>query len=488
MRASSWLLFAALAGCSSSGPSKLVDNAVLAAVSPDEKLLAYYTNYSMMSNHAALGTLSVKPLAGGAPTALGDNAFGAAFTMNGSAMTWSTGPTPSTDANAVNVVYGALSVWTPQTTAAVKLTTGLATYAAEPPDSSFVLYFDGAMPTRAQTGNVVLVRTAECTGTTCKPVMLASNVEVSSMISSLDGRFGAYVVRNGTGAAAMHEAWLVDVAAGTTTKVAASTLANFVALSPDGSLLATGASLMVPGVPVPVPLQLQVFSTSSKALVTWAAQPQGTATVQAAFSDASTLITRVTTAQMMGSIYRSTASAATQLVPTAKLFILQRNTAAAARWLFVTTANATAPYDLSVYDLMAATPTAMTLGTMTSAPTVSNDGTLVRFMENYDVNAETGSLMTAALPAGQPSKVADGVPLGGVAFVSETDKVLYLDALGGMGALTEINGSKSTAIARLVFNYRTRSMPDQKLFFATTGADTVSGTSAPGIYVVANAP
>jgi hypothetical protein len=482
MRASTWLCFVALAGCSSSGPQKLADNAVLAAVSPDEKFLAYYTNYSMMSNHAALGTLSVKPIGGGATTALGDNAFGGAFTMTGSALTWSTGPTPSTDANAVNVVYGGLSVWTPQTTAPVKLTTGLATYAAEPPDSSFVLYFDGAMPTRTQTGNVSLVRTSECAGTACKPIMLAANVEVSSMIASLDGRFGAYVVRSGTGAGAMHDAWLVDVMAGTATKLASSTLANFVALSPDGNLAAVGASMTVPGVPVAVPLQLQVFSTSSKAAVPWAAQPQGTGTVQAAFSDASTLITRVTTAQMMSSIYRTTASAATQLVPTAKLFILQRNTAQAARWLFVTTANATAPYDLSVYDLMAATPTAMTLGTMTSAPTVSSDGTVVRFLESYDVNAETGSLMTAALPA-QPTKIADAVPAGGVAFVNESDKLLYLDALGGTGALTEINAGKSTAIAKFVFNYRTRAMPEEKLYFATTAADTVSGTGAPGIYV-----
>ena len=474
----SLLIFAI--GCSSSGPRKLVDNAVLAAVSEDHSYLAYYTGPTMLPDDAITGSLSVEKI-GGAPIKLADGAFGATFNRSGDTLWFATNPQKSTDPNSTTI-YGTLQIWTPNLSAPVAITSGLSILDASPPDGSFVISFDAPMPMARQMGNVVLARASDCDGTACKPIMLASNVECTGVQISQDGRFAAYAITSGTGAAAEHQAWLVNVATGAATMIAQSTLAEPIALSPDGNLFATTKEVAM--AQLKLPLQLAVFSTSSMQEVTWAAQPAMTGSVQLAFTDASTLILRTQALQGASTIYKTTAGAATMLGP-GKFFAIQHVPAAAARWVFVSQNGTNVlepPYDVSVYDSTAATPTATMLATAGTLPSVSDDGTQARFLDMFDATALTGNLMVSTLPAA-PQMVASGVTEGASAFALGSDELYWLDAIGGTGSMNEWLNGKTKVVAKNVYDFRTRDMP-ATIWYAITAADPITGVSAPGIYQI----
>jgi hypothetical protein len=485
MRRYVWLMFATLAGCNSSGPSKLADNAVVAAVSADEKYLAYLTGPSLLADQGPTGSLSVAPVAGGAATKLGDGAFSATFNRSGDVLLFATAPTPSTDAGS-KTIYGALALWTPSTTGAIKLTQGLAIDLAVPPDDSWVLFWDAPLPEKSQMGDVVLVRASECAGAACQPVTVAKGVECTFTTFSADGRFAAYVVKNGN----KYETWLVDImATGPPTMLASSLLGNSAAFSPDGSLVATGGTVMMGN--VPLPLQLQVFSTGNAMPVPWAPQPAMTFSVELQFADSQTLIVRTSTAQMATAVYKTTASAATLLTQGAKEIYVQRVPAASSRWLFVSV-NAmgtppAAPFDWQVYDLESPTPAAVQLATAANLPVVSDDGTTVRFLESYDATALDGTLMVGALGAGPPSMVAANVPAASPQFESSTNAVLWLDSIMGQGTLSEWAAGKSKPIAKNVYDFRSRATPDE-IYYAVTAADPISGAPSPGVYSVSGSP
>src|SRR5947207_15350384 len=100
------VFLALLAGCGEdmpammavTGPPKLVEAATVAAVSSDQKFLAYYTQTGLLANGQLAGSLSVRALDRDATVKLDDGAFGAVFGRGGEVLYYATGQAASTDA------------------------------------------------------------------------------------------------------------------------------------------------------------------------------------------------------------------------------------------------------------------------------------------------------------------------------------------------------------------------------------------------------
>src|SRR5438128_1769739 len=93
-----------------------------------------------------------------------------------------------------------------------------ATVAALSADQKFLAYYTstGVLAT------VSLVRAADCTGNACNGIQLDTGAVVTAMISSLDGKYAAYVKKTGSGFMAKYETWLVSIADGKKMMVASS--------------------------------------------------------------------------------------------------------------------------------------------------------------------------------------------------------------------------------------------------------------------------
>ncbi len=457
----------ALAGCggSPSGPTRLVDDAVLAGVSPDEKYVASYTGYSTLAGGGPTGTLSVLTVSGGATTRLADGAFDASFNRGGSTLLYATGPAPSIDSGST-AVYGKLGMWTPGMTGGAAITAGYAIRTAQPPDNAWVLVLDGAKPTTAQDGDLLLAKASACSGASCPSKILASG-RVGAMAASLDGKWGAYVIRNGTGVGATWQTFLVDVGAGTAAKVAETTGAggSQVAFSPDGALLATTTANGI------IPLQLQVIATATGMPVPWAAQPAMTGTAQAIFTDGQTLWLHALTLQGDGGLYRTTAAAATQIAGAGGTLEDQKIPAAAGRFLFVATNPANGVEAMEMFDAQAATPAPIMLaGKTNNFPTVADDATMARILDDFDAGSRLGTLVAIALPSGTTTRVAPGVAATAAGFAEGTSKLLYISASdpAGAGALDEWQAGGATALVKGAYNWRSR---NGNLYFAITAPD-----------------
>src|SRR5580658_995832 len=102
-------------------PAPIVQNAVAAAVSPDQSLIAYYSQPSHVSGTLFTGILEVLPLASGSAIRLGDEAFAANFGLSGETLYFFQHPT----LDATTSEYtGTLSIWTPKLDAPVTLSSG----------------------------------------------------------------------------------------------------------------------------------------------------------------------------------------------------------------------------------------------------------------------------------------------------------------------------------------------------------------------------
>jgi hypothetical protein len=474
----------------------VVDGATLASVSQGQKYIAWYTGAAMLASGGTTGTLAVAPLPGMQPQMLDAGAFNAAFNHHGQVLLYSTDQVASTDRNS-NEIYGALHLWSPGMSGGARLTAGYAILQAAPPDNSFVLIFDGAKPTNAQQGTVLLVRASDCSGASCGPVTLASSVAVHSMIASLDGRWAAYVVRRGLPAMAQFETWLVSVPDGKVTMMGttSATLTPALvpmAISPDGALFACTAELAM------APLQLQVFSTASLQPVAWTPLPAGTNVIGLEWSDANTLLARVATVPGVidGPILRTGAAPAraSRLVPSARYFYVPYFPTGANRYLFVQTTDTNDVGDAQVYDLEAAMPAPLSLANATvsfrtevaALPTLSDDLQTIRLFDQYDPATRAGRLTVASLPSGALSGIASGD--GAAAFVPGSSTLLYIDQpdASNAGLLASWKAGTSQDLAGGVANFRVRSgdggAPGTLYFTLSEPDPTASPPLAAGIY------
>jgi hypothetical protein len=148
-----------IAGCSSPSPQRIVGgDAVLSAVSVDQKWVAVLTGATRLGTGAHVGTLEVVAASGGAPTTLDDHSSGGVFNRGttlwylGGVSVVSEGTPPS------DHVYGALFVWTPQLGAPIKLGNDVRDYSVSQ-DGTTCVFFDWAKPTidAANTGTLTTV-------------------------------------------------------------------------------------------------------------------------------------------------------------------------------------------------------------------------------------------------------------------------------------------------------------------------------------------
>jgi len=466
-------LLSVVAGCSPSrlptNATKLIDTAVLADVSASQQSIAYYLNETSQYVKTPDRVITV-----------GDGTFWPSFGERGEALTFSSGATPS--AEDPTRYFAALSLWTPAMSAPAKLSSGLAVHWSVPPDRSFVILFDAPNPTLTlQPGDVLLVRASDCAGNACRPITLATNVQATAVSSSFDGRFASYVVVNGTGAAALHETWIVDVAAGTTRKIAASSQSASSSFSPRGDLIAATTQTGI------LNRQLQVFSTTTAMPVTWAPQPMTTETVAVTFAEEDQLLARVhptsITDSSLDSLYVMSGTAATPLGRATGAYLVNRRSTATARWLFMVDANR-----LLLLDLGNLSADALNLSTAFDAiPRISDDGTSAVFLDNYDSSGGSGSLTRVELATGTKTRIAENIVPRAYDFATGTTSILWLDAVDGTGMLREWKAGTAMDIAGPVFNFISRPSPPTVYLttISTTGTESLNvDPGSPGIWSI----
>jgi len=450
--------------------AKLIDTAVLADVSASQKSIAYYLNGA--SEYVKTPDRVIT---------LGDGIPRSSFGERSENLLFTNGAIPSVDDPTQQ--FGAINFWTPAMSAPVKLSSGLAINSSSPPARSFVILFDAPNPTTSlQSGDVLLVRASDCAGNACSPVTLASNVQVTAVGYSLDGRFAGYIVVNGTGATALHETWLVDVAAGSTRKIAASMQSASFSFSPSGDLIATTTQSGTSN------RQVQVFSTTTTMTVPWAQQPMTTETVAVDLIDDEQLLARVRpisiTDSSFDSLYLMSVTTATRLTQAPGVYSVDRRNASTARWLFVAETSTR----LLLYDLRDPSSLPAHLSTAFDAiPRMTQDGLAAAFIDDFDNSTGTGSLTLVELGTLSKTRVADNIAPRAYEFASGTNNLIWLDALDGTGMLREWKGGAAIDVAGPVFNFTSRSSPPTVFFttISTTGPESLNvDPGSPGIWSI----
>jgi hypothetical protein len=433
----------------------LVENAVVADVSGDQKLLAFYTKPTRLNGGPYSGSLQVMTLPSGAPLSLAEDAFDANF--NGPSETMYFFQQPALNPKKSNYA-GTLWLWNPTLTAPVALSSGYASISATTADHAVTLFLDTPGPDSSVPGDVRLVRTQDCANASCVTTTVASGVVVLATRVSLDGRYAAYDTQTTDGTTTERDVFLVSVADATTTHVGAAMipygmqgLQRFSDLSPDGSLLATITAADGNG------LALQVVSTTTGAGTPWSALPAGLSCTGVQFADATRLLVGTVDAQGGSAVYLTTATEASVLV-NASQFFLEHSPPGAERYFFYSTtpvaALATgAPYDLQMLDLLSPSAPSVPLATASlSTPKLSDDLSRVWVTDHEDPSTGLGTLMIASLPAGPASIAASGAYASSANFAAGTDGFIYGDGEataasvpnGVVGPLSILTGSGAT--------------------------------------------
>jgi hypothetical protein len=473
-----------LAGCGGQTeghtPTTLVENAVGASVSFDGTFIAYYVQPSRLSAGPFSGSLEVMPLPSGSAISLGDGAIGANFGASVGTLYFLQRPTMDATTSEYT---GTFSIWTPKLDVPVALSSGYVPRSVTTADHSVILFLDTPQPDQAAPGQVKLLQTGECAGTSCPVQTLADGVALTAERMSPDGRYAAYDTETLADGGEEREIFLVSVADATTTQVATTTIPARVvsvqelsSFAPDGSLLATLTTIDGNA------LQLQVISTATGAPIPWATPP-GTFSTNVQFADPATLLVGVLDAQGISSVYRTTATEASLLV-NATQFFLSYVPAGAERYLFFTTTTTTtalasnAPYDLQMLDLSAPTAPPVTLAQSTrSVPSVSNDLSAAWFIDPYDAATGLGTLIAASLPGGRLSTVASSANFsGGENFGGDTSHLFYF---GTPSFSSSVPNAAGAALYDFIQGASEQVDPDALRW---------DSDSTPTIYVTANNP
>jgi hypothetical protein len=457
------ILFAA--GCSSSAV-KLVDRAVLQAVSGDQNWVAYFTGTEGQSG-TVVGNLSVLDRGAQASRPLAAGAFNVSFS-DGDVLSYTTNLTVADD-NGGRALYGPLSVWAPSLSAPVVINQGLSVLDAMSADRSAIVSFDAPLPHRTpqQTGNVFLARAPDWT-----PMQIASGQLTTLNISS-DGRFAAWViyVPGATTTDDRWQSWLYSIGDGRTSMLGSSVSTNLVSFSPNGERIATANGS----------LALEVLATATATPLGWTGPTAGLLLAQAAFSDDNTLVVRMR-ASGTQTLWRTTELQATMLGQ-ARDFLVQRTPDGAGRFVFASTmASSSATQDLVLYDLAQAQPQPQMLSTTSNGPsgvTISDDLTRARYLDAYDPNQAAGALTIVDLSTSKSQAVAPNIQAGGSQFLTGGATLYWLDNLGGNGTLWSWDGGANLQRAQSCYNFRTRA---PSLFVTLTAPDPQSGASGPGIW------
>lgn len=440
----SWIAVVALvAGCSSR-PTRLAGGgAVLASLSYDQAWVAVLTSPARQSDGSYLGALEVRATST-ALTALtldgrsdgGTFARGSALWFRGGVTLVDEGTPPSPHP------YGTLSVWLPGMQTPIQVGANVREYEVSQ-DGSACIFMDWDQQTidPGNRGKLVAVSTAGCMDGSCMPLTLATGLAAAqaSWRLSNDGRFAFATVR-GAGAADAGSALLATLTSG-----------ELMTLS---TAPATRAAMMTAGGDVVAWLegdhQLQVMATANvgmptsfpvaAALVDTAELVDGTHYVArahvAASADPASLVALSSTG--------TTALPLPANVAPLGLFVSQAAPGVSTRYLFFSTSvdAAGGTRDLWLLDLSQPTASPVQLGArvqpaLAAAVALSDDGTMLRYRDDFDVATRRGDEYLTPLATPARNLVAGGI--AAAAFIPGDTRLLFVDApdaASGAGALT----------------------------------------------------
>jgi hypothetical protein len=432
------LVMLAMAGCSD-GPSKLAGGgAVLVGVSYDQAWAAVLASPTRLSNGAHTGQLQVVPVSGGGdPVVLDGNSAGGLY--NRGTVLWYLGGvtivsegTPTTPH-----AYGTLYVWQPGMPAPAKIGNNVREFYPSQ-DGSACVFMDWSQQTIAasNTGKLQTVSAAACVGGTCQPATIASGITAAqaSWRIANDGRLVFATIR-GTGVTDPGKAVLVTPDGG---------------LQPLSTEVATRSAMMTPGGDIVAWVEgtnvLKVAATATPDMAQ-------TFPVEAPLVEAAAMVDGghfvLEVREGMGAsevrLVQVSATANTPLdAPQPhEIFVSQSAPGVSSKYLFYAqTVDADGDRDLWMLDLTTAGAAPVPLAARVALPFAeslqfSDDGTMVRFLDEYDPTKRTGDFYVVSPATGTRALVALG--LHEAIFLPGSTRLLYVgapDTTTGAGVLT----------------------------------------------------
>ena len=464
-----------VAGCSSSGPKRLVGgDAVLSAVSIDQKWIAVLTAPTRLPTGAHVGALEIVPASGTPPTLLDGRSSGGLF-ARGTTLWYLGGVsvvhegTPPSDH-----VYGALYVWTPELAAPVKVGDNVREF--EPSqDGSSCVFMDWSMQTidAANTGRLTAVRASSCAAGGCDVVDIADGVTLAATAwhISTDGTRVLATVK-GAAAGDPGQVSLVALDSGQTQTLSTAGNARSAMMTPAGDTVAW----------VEGQNEIHVMPSAGGAVTVLA--PASPIVDTAAMIDAGDFVAKTRDAATDPPVLVKLSAAGTTPLPVNKpqqFFVSQAVAGKTDRYVFfqLATIAANGEPDLWLLDLVTPDAQPVQLADAVENPIVaavafSDDGSAIEYADNFDPVTRRGDEYVAPLAKPTRTLVATGVR--NAAYIPGTTRLMYIDApdpTTGGGVLTVL--PSPTALADIqsvgvVDFIDSRQDPARTWYTQTTGA------------------
>lgn len=464
-----------IVGCSSSAPHRLVGgDAVLSAVSVDQKWVAVLTGTTRLGTGAHVGTLELVPASGGTPMTLDDHSSGGVF--NRGATLWYLGGvtvvsegTPPSDH-----VYGALYVWTPQLGAPIKLGNDVREYSVSQ-DGTTCVFIDWSKPTidAANTGTLTTVHAPSCTAAGCSPIVIADGVTLAETAwhVALDGKRVLATV-HGAAATDPGKVVLVSHDSGQTQILSTGVDARAAMMTPAGDTVA-----WVEG---ENEIHVQPAAGGAPTVIV----PAAPIVDSAQMIDPTSFIARTRELATGPAALAKVTAAATTALPIERpqqYFVSQSVRGKTDRYVFFQLATIAANGEPDLWMLDHTTPGAqpVQLAGGVDSPIVgavgfSDDGTTIEYFDNFDPVTRRGD--EYVVPLAQPTRSLVATGVHNAAFIPGTTRLLYVNApdpVTGAGVLSVL--SSPTGLADIltvgIVNFADpRDPPARTWFTQTTGA------------------
>ncbi len=464
-----------IAGCSSSAPKRLVGgDAVLSAVSVDQKWVAVLTGTTRLLTGAHLGTLEIVPSAGGPPTILDDHSSGGVFNRGttlwylGGVSVVSEGTPPS------DHVYGALYVWTPQLAAPIKLGADVREYYVSQ-DGSTCVFIDWSKPTidPANTGTLTTVHAPSCTASGCSPTVIAEDVTLAQTAwrIALDGKHVLATVR-GAAATDPGKVLLVDHGSGQMQLVSSGLDARAAMMTPAGDTVAW----------VEGQNEIHVMPVAGGAPTV--ILPNAPILDSAVMIDPASFIAKTRELATGPAALAKVTAAGTTPLPVQKpqqYFVSQSVAGTTDRYVFyqLATIAANGEPDLWVLDHTKAGAQPVQLAGAVDSPIgaaigFSDDGTMIDYLDNFDPVTRRGD--EYVVPLAMPTRSLVGTGVHNAAFIPGSRTLLFINApdpttgAGVLSTLTSPTGIADVQTVGVVNFADPRDPPARTWFTQTTGA------------------
>jgi hypothetical protein len=475
-----------VASCSSddgNGTQEVVPGAaVLAGVGNDQANVASHIGAQRQLNGSFLGPLQVSAVGGGAAQMLDAQATGATW-ARGTTLYYLAGAHEVTEGTPVARPrgYGALTAWLPTQASPVTLGATVGAFTVSQ-DGSAVAFIDRDSASSAATGTVKVWSTSLCSSTCGDPITVAGGVTTAALEVSNDGKHMMIgVPKVGTNPP---QILLVSFPGGTIQPLSSDTTAHTAMMSADGVTVAwiEGGDRIITA-PASDPTQTTILTVSTTG------DPAMSPALQSAvMADATHFVARVKVGTTDPALYLVTSDATTPLGIAAPLrFAAVQQTPSdstvSGRYLFYATAQdaQTGAEDLWVVDLQnpASAPIQLAVQT-TGNPVFSDDGTMVRFLDNEDLDTTVGDLYVAGLPGGAPVLVSSGVRQA--AFEPGTTTLLIQSGVDatGVGSLSRYQSGAMPTTGRVIPGVADFQIPrsgDKVLYYTQE-----LGTMSDGVY------